>query len=85
MQTYRELLPDEVAALQAFADAHARKSRLTRGCYSWKDELAFYWYNARIWEGPTPGMGNTLHGVRNEFGPSWLYDHCRIKPNRKAA
>lgn len=69
---YRDLLPEEAAALQAFADEHGRK---------WKDELAnVYWYNARIWTGGAPGMGNELHSIRNEFGPTWLYDHCRIKP-----
>ncbi len=72
---YRELEADEIAALQAFADAHGRR---------WKSELSdVYWYNARIWIGPVPNMGNVLHGIRNEFGPTWLYDHCTIKPRRK--
>jgi hypothetical protein len=72
-------LPDEHRqALQAFADAHGR---------GWKDELSqVYWYNARIWSGPVPGMGARLHEVRNSpsFGPTWLYDDCDIKPTRKA-
>lgn len=72
--TYRELTDDETAALQAFADAHGRR---------WKGELGnVYWYNARIWIGPVPGMGNVLHGIRNEFGPTWLFDRCKIKPMR---
>lgn len=68
----RDLHADERAALQAFADAHGRR---------WKDELSgVYWYNARIWQGPAAGMGNVLHAIRNEFGPSWLYDSCDVKP-----
>ncbi len=74
---FRPLLTDETAALQAFADAHGRR---------WRDELCnVYWYNARIWQGPVPCMGNELHGIRNEFGPSWLYDVCKVKPAPKAA
>lgn len=66
MTDYRELTPEEREALQAFATAHGRK---------WREELSMvYWYNARIWQGPKPGMGNLLHGIRNEFGPTWLYD-----------
>lgn len=79
MNDYPSLTTEETEALQAFADAHNRKSRISRGCNNWKDELAFYWYNARIWEGPKPGMGYLLHGIRNDFGPTWLYDHCKIK------
>jgi len=74
MNGYRELLSEEIAALQAFADAHGRLWRATL--------TDVYWYNARIWTGPVPGMGNTLHAIRNEFGPTWLYDVCKIKPNR---
>jgi hypothetical protein len=77
MEKYRELMADEIEALQAFADWHVKRSKPQRR--NWKDELAFYWYNARIWEGPKPNMGNILHGIRNEFGPSWLYDECKIK------
>lgn len=73
---FRELQADESAALQAFADAHGRR---------WRDELAnVYWYNARVWHGPVPGMGNVLHAIRNEFGPSWLYDVCKVRPAPKA-
>jgi hypothetical protein len=72
---YRELETDEVAALEAFARAFKSKKVRSRGCDSWRDELSMiYWYNARIWNGPVAGMGNILHGIRNEFGPTWLYD-----------
>lgn len=77
---YRELETDERAAIEAFAAAHKRKASRTRGCDSWRDELSMvYWYNARIWSGPVVGMGHALHSIRNEFGPTWLYDVCDIK------
>ena len=70
--TYRIIDENERAALQAFATAHGRK---------WRTELTdVYWYNARIWQGPAPGMGNTLHSIRNEFGPTWLFEICDVKP-----
>jgi len=76
---YRQLTQDEIAALVAFRDAHKRKANRTPSCNDWRDELSMiYWYNARIWRGPVPGMGNTLHGIRNEFGPTWLYDFCKL-------
>lgn len=76
----RQLEADERAALEAFAAAHKRKADRSRGCDSWRDELTMiYWYNARIWHGPVDGMGNLLHGLRNEFGPTWLYDECDVK------
>lgn len=66
MSEYRELTDEERAALEAFAKAHGR---------AWREELSMvYWYNARIWTGPVAGMGTTLHGIRNHFGPTWLYD-----------
>lgn len=72
-----KLANEEREALQAFANAHGRK---------WKSELSdVYWYNARIWNGPVPGMGNTLHGIRNNYGPSWLFDVCDVKPAKKEA
>lgn len=72
---YRELEADEALALQAFADAHGR---------CWKTTLSsVYWYNARIWEGPKPNMGNLLHGIRNDLGPTWLFEVCNIKNGRK--
>ena len=76
MATYRAPTTEETNALQAFANAHGRR---------WKDELGnVYWYNARIWTGPVPGMGHVLHAIRNEFGPTWLFNHCKIKPARRA-
>lgn len=70
MSEHRALTDAETAALVAFAAAHGRK---------WKDELSqVYWYHARIWTGPVPGMGNLLHGLRNTFGPTWLYDVCKL-------
>lgn len=79
MTNHRELEPQEIDALKAFAAAHKRKADLTPGCENWKDELSMiYWYNARIWRGPVPGMGNTLHAIRNEFGPTWLYDVFKL-------
>jgi hypothetical protein len=80
MSGYRELTQEEREALAAFAAAHKRKADRSRGCDSWRDELSMiYWYNARIWRGPIDGMGTTLHGIRNDLGPTWLYDHCPIK------
>lgn len=65
-RTYPELTAEDHAALEAFAAAHGR---------AWRQHLNdVYWYNARIWTGPVPGMGNTLHAIRNNFGPTWLYD-----------
>lgn len=75
MEAYRALTNDEHEALEAFAKGHGRK---------WRETLTMtYWYNARIWSGPMPGMGNTLHAIRNEFGPSWLYDN--YKPRKQNA
>lgn len=78
--TYPTLDADHRAALQAFADEKGR---------NWKRELnETYWYNARIWERWT-GMqcskddGYRLHNIRNNFGPSWLYDVCDVKPAPK--
>jgi hypothetical protein len=62
--TYRPLMSEETAAIQAFAAEKGRK---------WKEELSMvYWYNARIWRGPVPDMGRVLHCLRNSHGPSWL-------------
>jgi hypothetical protein len=77
MLKHPELTAGQREALQAFADAHGRK---------WKSQLSdVYWYNARIWTGPVPGMGNTLHEIRNTYGPGWLFSRCDIKPARKGA
>jgi hypothetical protein len=69
-----EARADEREALEAFAKAFGR---------GWKDTLTqVYWYNARIWEGGEPGKhyGSTLHAIRNNRGPSWLYDEFKIEP-----
>lgn len=60
------------AALQAFADRTGR---------NWKDELSCLWMNGRDYYEPE---GTELHSVRNELGPTWLYDDCTIKPAAKA-
>jgi hypothetical protein len=68
------------AALEAFAAAHKHKRDRSPGCANWREELChIYWYNARIWSGGAPGMGTTLHEIRNTFGPSWLFDECPIR------
>ena len=78
---YRELTQEELAALVAFAKAYGRAKKGR----TWKDELSMiYWYNARIWTGPVPGMGNLLHGIRNKFGPTWLYDIFKLPKAPKA-
>lgn len=65
--TNRKPDAEEIAALEAFAAAHGRK---------WKSILSdTYWYNARLWtgqRGDDQRIGSILHGIRNDFGPSWL-------------
>ncbi len=60
---------EQIAAMEVFAAHEGR---------AWRDELSMvYWYNAHIWTGPQGNqgaIGTTLHGIRNQFGPSWLYD-----------
>lgn len=84
-RTYPALDEQDRAALQAFADAHASDKHRKEA--NWKDELSMiYWFNARIWRDPMTGQdihGTTLHGIRNNFGPTWLYDVCDIKPITK--
>lgn len=63
--------PEMLAALQAFADRNGRY---------WKDKLSTLWANGRDYYEPE---GNELHSVRNELGPTWLYDRCKIKPTPK--
>jgi hypothetical protein len=71
--THRQLTNEEHEALEAFAAEFGRNK--------WRSMLNdVYWYNARIWIGPKPGMGNVLHGIRNEFGPTWLY--ATYKPRK---
>lgn len=74
-------LPAEYrASLQAFADEKGK---------NWKDELAsVYWYNARIWSRYIDGKfsdddGTRLHVIRNNYGPSWLFDVCDVKHTPK--
>jgi hypothetical protein len=76
-RTYPELTVEERAALQAFANRHGRK---------WKETLScIYWPNARIWEGGrTKEDGYILHGIRNNFGPSWLYSVCDVRPVKES-
>lgn len=77
---YPPLSAEDRAALQAFADEKGR---------NWKSELGdVYWYNARIWEqwtGKTCSKENgyRLHSIRNNYGPTWLYDVCDVKPATK--
>lgn len=75
---YREPDAEELDALQRFANAHGRL---------WKQELSnVYWYNARLWRDygrPNDEVGAILHGIRNDFGPTWLYDICKVKPEKK--
>lgn len=77
-RTFPEPTPADLAALQQFANAHGR---------NWKSELSnVYWYNARLWrgvDGRDDVIGSTLHGIRNTFGPKWLYQACTIKPQPK--
>lgn len=67
MNNNRQPAADQIAALEAFAAAHGRK---------WKSVLnETYWYNARMWrgaDGRNEIIGSILHGIRNEFGPTWL-------------
>lgn len=69
-RTYRDLTPQELEAVHAFASQEGRR---------WKAKLnEVYWYNARIWYGREPGLkfdpmrGTLLHGLRNSHGPDWL-------------
>lgn len=73
-KTYRDAQPHELEALQRFADYYGR---------TWKDKLAGeFWPNARLWRGELgsdDNVGPTLHGIRNDLGPTWLYDVCKVK------
>lgn len=78
MTGYRDITADERAALQRFADAENRKGE------PWRDHLNnVYWYNARIWQGGEVNDGSLLHGLRNDLGPTWLYDVCDVKPTKR--
>lgn len=70
MSQYRQLLADEMESITAFAAAHGKK---------WRDILSMtYWYNARIWRDRSGKEHPALHAIRNEFGPSWLYEHFKL-------
>jgi hypothetical protein len=60
--------PEMTAALQAFADRNGR---------NWKGKLSDAWANGR--DEREAGAAE-LRNVRNQFGPTWLYDTCKIKP-----
>ena len=61
---HRDLLPDELEALKAFAAEYGR---------SWKEKLSMvYWYNARVYRDRSGKEWPVLHRMRNEFGPAWL-------------
>jgi hypothetical protein len=66
-----EPTPEMLAALQSFADRNGRY---------WKEALSTLWSNGRDYYEPE---GAELHSVRNNLGPSWLYDHCKVKPAPK--
>ena len=75
--TYRDINTEEREALEAFAAAHGRR---------WKHALNYtYWFNARTWEGPVPGMGSALYNLRNSHGPTWLYDVYKLPKPAAAA
>lgn len=85
MTEYRPLTEAERAALQRYADReHNQPNGYGAHRMPWKESLSMvYWYNARLWEGGEPGDGSLLHGLRNDLGPTWLFDVCDIKPTRK--
>ena len=62
--------PEQLAALQAFADKYGR---------NWKTKLNIAWGNGK--DDREPG-GALLRQVRNQFGNSWLASKRNtIKPN----
>ena len=61
---YRELTPDELEAVKAFAAEFGR---------TWKERLAMdYWYSARPYVDRAGFEYPELHRLRNQLGPSWL-------------
>lgn len=64
--------PEMLAALQSFANREGR---------AWKSTLSVLWGNGRDYYEPE---GAELHSVRNEMGPTWLFDVCTIKPQQAA-
>lgn len=79
MSAYRQITDEERRALETFAIHFGRNK--------WRDQLNMvYWYNACLWRGPMgddPNIGSVLHGIRNDLGPTWLYDV--YKPAKVAA
>jgi hypothetical protein len=65
-----EPTPEMLAALQAFANKHGR---------TWKRTLSDMWMDGRDEWQPD---AHQLRSVRNQLGPTWLYDRCKIKPAR---
>lgn len=84
MNGYPILTQEQRDALQRFADREHRQPNGHNGArLTWQSALSdVYWYNARIWEGGEPGDGSILHGIRNDFGPTWLWDVCDIQPKK---
>lgn len=60
--------PEQIEALQAFADKYGR---------TWKRTLGDKWMNGRDADEP---KGYLLRQVRNQLGPTWLFDKCKVKP-----
>jgi len=61
------LTQTDLDALRSYAIEHGP---------TWKDALSLDWYHARV-EGL---RGQILHGLRNNFGPSWLCDFTFANP-----
>lgn len=61
---------EQLAALQDFADRHPT---------NWREQLNDAWMNGRDACEPS---GALLRQVRNHFGPSWLFDECKLEPLR---
>lgn len=61
--TYGTPTAEQVAALKAYAAKNGR---------TWKSKLLADWMGARISEGAI------LRSVRNDFGPTWLLDRCKL-------
>jgi hypothetical protein len=60
----RNVTPEELASLKAFANHYGR---------SWKRKLAeVYWYNARIFRDDAGVQHHSLHGLRND--PRWGFE-----------
>jgi hypothetical protein len=64
---YRDLVPEELAALRLFAAENGAK---------WKEVLSMkYWYNARVYRAKDGKEYPILHAMRNNLGPRWLADY----------